>query len=62
MKWFRNPWNGAFGLRSRKVKLYLWAGAWSIFDRSGGHRFSTKQCVCHRFSLFVGPFGIERRA
>jgi len=54
-----NDWNGAIGLRFRRSTFWLWAGAWSWWDRSGGNPFSTKQCVCHRFTLFVGPFGVE---
>ena len=41
------------------ITVYPWVGEWSLFDRSGGNVFSTKQCVCHGFTLFVGPFGIE---
>jgi hypothetical protein len=47
------------GFRVGAVRVWLWAGEWSVFDRSGYSRFSLKNCPCHRFSLYVGPCGIE---
>jgi hypothetical protein len=58
MNLFRND-SGAVGVRVGPTKLYLWSGGWSIFDRSGASKFSLRQCACHRFTLLVGPVGVE---
>lgn len=44
---------------NKHTKVFVWAGAWSLFDRSAASRFSLRQCVCHRFTLFIGPIGVE---
>jgi len=44
---------------NKRTKVFVWAGAWSIFDRSATARFSLQQCECHLFTLFIGPIGIE---
>jgi hypothetical protein len=56
---FLNPWHSGLAIKLGSVVLWPWAGCWSIIDRSGGSRLSLKQCVCHRFTLHVGPCAIE---
>ncbi len=55
MKWFKSP------ITIGRITIYLWAGAWSIYDRNGhtNDLYSPAKCNCHTFSLYVGPFGIE---
>jgi hypothetical protein len=57
----------SYGIRFRQNRvtlwLYLYVKGWTLWDRSGGSPkwIDNNQCACHRFSLFVGPFGIEVR-
>lgn len=44
---------------NKRTRVFVWSGGWAIFDRSAVYRFSLHQCDHHRFSLYIGPFGIE---
>ncbi len=47
-----------FAVGSR-IRLYGWSGQWVVWDRSATSWLNNDQCECHKFCLFVGPFGVE---